>query len=240
MTIAVSVRLKRWSRQVAQKVIISHIQNYVACLKWETALIEDPRYYPVPLPTHEDYNHLVRDIEETGELQIVSGGDDEKWILVPTLNVIRSSICFEGKDLVLESRRPEDEGKENVPDVAYFVVDKSVLSDGRRFKSRKNFGRLLDDARVMFFDITNPQFNEAWIKEEVKKHRALRQTYKASGMPEKEVQKWVRKQGKGDRKANNPSLTPTPRRLLRKEFYAGKRKNFDKKIERLRKMGFWL
>lgn len=240
MTIAAALRLNRWAKQVAQKVIISHIQNWVAGQKWGANIISDPRYYPVPLPTCEDYEHLVRDIEDTGELQIVSGGDNEKWVLVPTLNVIRYLINFNGKDIWYESRRPEDEGWGGAPDVAYFVVDRNILSDRKRFKSRKDFRKLIGDVRAIFFDIANPQFTEAWIKKEVRDSKTLRQRFKDSGMTEKEVRKLVRKNKQGDRLANNPSLKPTVRRLLRKEFYSGKRKNFDKKIERLREMGFWL
>lgn len=237
---AASVRRKRWAHQVAQKVLISHIHNYVACLKWETVPIDDPRYYFVQLPTQEDYDHLVRDLEETGELQIVSMEKNEKWIMIPILNVIRYTICFEDKEMWYESRRPEDEGKKSVPDVAYLIVDREVLSGGKRFKSRKNFKKFLNNVRMAFFDLANSQFTEVWLKKEIKKSKSDRQVYKDSGMSEKEVRKWVRNQRKGDRAANNPSLMPTIRRLLRKELYAGKRKEFDKKIERLRKMGFWL
>jgi hypothetical protein len=240
MTIAVSDRRKIWARQVAQKVLISHIQNYITCLKWETALITNPQYYPVPLPTYEDYEHLVRDIEETGELQIVSGGENKKWMLVPTLNVIRYPICFEGKDLWYESRRPEDEGRKNVPDVAYFVADRNVLSNEKSFKSRKNFRKFINNVRAVFFEETNKEFAQMWVNQERRVSLTLQRRYRNDGMPEKEVQKIVRKTKIGNRKANHPSLRATPRRLVQKEFYPGKRKQFDKTLERLKEMGFWL
>jgi len=240
----VPIRLKKWARQTAQKIIISHINNYVACQKWGTPLIanspDSPYRHPVPLPTYTDYEKLVRDMEETGELPIVSGGENEKWMLIPTLNVMHGSIFVDGREVWYESRRPEEEDKKEVPNIAYLVVDKNILSDRKKFKSRKNFRKFIEDVRAIFFDVANPLYTKAWVKEEVRNSKTLRQRYKDSGKPEKEVQKWVRTQGRGDREANNPSLRPTPRRILRKELYASERKNFDKKIERLRKMGFWL
>ncbi|MFH1608691.1 MAG: hypothetical protein ABH951_01580 [Patescibacteria group bacterium] len=240
-----SKRKEMRARRMAQKIIISHIRNYLGSVLWGVNLIEDYRYHPMPLPTYRDYETLISTIKND-ELFFPENPDCGR-VLVGIQN-----IYFVRKNGELyEERRPEDIEKEDVPKVAYLVVNENIFrnENKKRFKCR-NMKKLLQDIRALALlklvklddkgkekkDKIGPMLMGEFNTKEIKSYKDY---LRDLGYSKEKINQLTRKNARLDYKMNRMSKDLTFKDSIRKEFFKN-RKTFNKKLERLKKVGLAL
>jgi hypothetical protein len=232
---SVSYRAKIRHRKIAQKIIISHIKNYLGSVLWAVNLIDDDRYPSVQLPNYKDYEYVLSDLNEGG-LSFVSEKSNRGLILVAVPNAYIKRTD-DGK--LKWEHRLEDEGKKDIPKIAYLVINEELLSEknDKRFKCR-DMKKFLEKVRAVFAPDLIKKFLENMAKMEYKDAKSYTEHLKGSGANKKTITTYSYLNN-NQVKIGRPAKI-TPKSIIRRDFFQDNRKKMDDAIRELRKIGISL
>ena len=229
-------------QKLAQKIIISHIKNYLGSILWGVNLIEDGEHFSVPLPTYRDYESLLSDLADGELFTPVSPSDGRVLVAVNNFYIHRKDGKKDGP--LLREIRPEDEGMDDPPKVAYLVVNEKLLQEknDRRFKCR-DMKKFLEEVRTITAPVLIKETLENVVRDRINdakkcSEKSYSDILKDSNYRKTTISMYSR-MNKKPRKLGRPAQM-TPKSVIRKDYFQDDRKRMDDTIRKLRRMGISL